>query len=258
MRSDRFTASGRVAAGLLGLVLGARAAHSAGYEDLRAASVERCRAIDPDEYQSGLLFNPDGYRSYYARSECFQRVAIQFRDAGLCGEVKRRWSLFSSSWGYSRKHCRELVAEGVAADGARLEEARELHRRGSMRLRDFRIERNGNGRDFDVLPSFSGSRGQGHLFRLEAVGAGPGGRDALLHASGYYVDPRSSLRIFLRQAEIRQQIPDFALGRPYAVRLTVLFDVGYGGSAGYWSEAFVESVFPARERTQSLEREVRF
>jgi hypothetical protein len=127
-----------------------------------------------------------------------------------------------------------------------------------MRLRDFRVERNGNGRDFDVLPSFTGSQGQGHRFRLEAVGAGPGGRDALLHASGYYVDPRNSLRIFVRQAEIRQQIPSFALGRPYAVRLTLVFDVGHGGPAGYWSDAFVESVFPARERTQFLEREVRF
>jgi hypothetical protein len=247
-----------VAAGVLGLVLGAHAALAAGYEELRVASVERCRAIDPDESQSGLLFNPDGYRSFYVRSECFQRAAVQFRDTGLCDGVNRRWSLFSSSWGISRRHCRDLVAEGAAADRARLEEARELHRRGSMRLRDFQIERNGNGRDFDLLPSFTGSRGQGHLFRLEAVGVGPGGRDALLHASGYYVDPRSSLRIFLRQAEIRQQIPDFALGRPYAARLTLVLDVGHGGPAGYWSDTFVEGIFPARERMQSLEREVRF
>ena len=247
-----------VSAGLLGLVLGARAALSTGYEELLAASVERCRAIDPDEYQSGLFFNPDGYRSYYVRSECFQRVAVEFRDADLCGEVKRRYSLLSSSWGYSRKRCRELVAEGVAADRRALEETRVRHRVGAVRLRDFRVERNGNGRDFDVVPSFTGSEGHGHRFRLEAVGAGPGGKDALLHESGYYVDGGDSLRIFLQQAEIRQQIPDFALGRPYTVRATLVFDVGYGGSPGYWSDAFVESVFPLRERTQSVEREVRF
>ncbi len=243
---------------LLGLALGAPAAWSAGYEELRAAAVESCRAIDPAEYQSGLLFNPDGHRSYYVRSECFQRTAVQFRDVALCAEVKRRYALFSSSWGYSARRCRELVAEGTAADRTHLEEIRERHRLGAVRLRDFRIERNGNGRDFDVVPSFTGRQGDGHLFRLEAVRAGPGGEDALLHASGYYVDGASELRIFLRQAEIRQQIPAFALGRAYTVRATLVLDLGHGGPAGYRSDAFVEAVFPARERSQSVEREVRF
>ena len=243
---------------LLGLVLAAPAAHAAGYEELRAAGVERCREIDPAEYQSGLFFNPDGHRSYYVRSECFQRVAVEFRDAELCREVKRRYSLFSSSWGYSRKRCRELVAEGLAADRARLGEIRERHRRDSVRILGFEIERNGNGRDFDVLPSFAGGPGHGHLLRLEAVGVGHGGEDALLHAAGYYVDGGSNLRIFVTQAEIRQQIPGFALGRPYTVRATLVFDVGFGGPPGYWSDAFVERVFPARERTRSVQREVRF
>lgn len=205
---------------LLGLALGAPAAWSAGYEELRAAAVESCRAIDPAEYRSGLLFNPDGHHSYYVRSECFQRTAVQFRDVALCAEVKRRYALFSSSWGYSARRCRELVAEGTAADRAHLEEIRERHRLGAVRLRDFRIERNGNGRD--------------------------------------YVDGASELRIFLRQAEIRQQIPDFALGRAYTVRATLVLDLGHGGPAGYRSDAFVEAVFPARERSQSVEREVRF
>src|SRR5262245_42582068 len=244
--------------GLLGLALGAPAARSAGYEELRAAAVELWRAIDPDEYQSGLLFNPDGDRSYYVRSECFQRAAVQFRDSALCAGVKRRYSLFSSSWGYSAGRCRELVAEGAAADRAALEEMRRLQRRDPVRLRGFRLERNGNGRDYDVVPSFSGSHGHGHLLRVEAVGAGTGAADALLHASGYYVDGGSELRIFLRQDEIRRQIPGFAPGRTYSVRVTLVLDVGNGGPAGYWSDAFVESVFPTRERSHFVEQEVRF
>ncbi|HMA80412.1 MAG TPA: hypothetical protein VKR81_05960, partial [Candidatus Binatia bacterium] len=36
---------------------------SASYDELRSAGVKSCQAIDPAAYQSGLLFNPDGYRS---------------------------------------------------------------------------------------------------------------------------------------------------------------------------------------------------
>jgi hypothetical protein len=258
MRSDRPTASRLARALLLGLPLAAAAASATGYAELRAGAVAQCRAIDPAESQSGLLFNPDGYRSYYVGSECFQRVAVQFRDEALCAEVKQRRSLFWSSWGTSRKRCRELVAEGAAADLAELSETKRRYAAGAVRLRELRIERNGNGRDFDALPSFQGDYGHGYVLRLEAAGAGPGGADALLHESGYYVDATSDLRIFLRQEEIRQRIPGFALGRPYAVRATLVLDVGFGGPAGYWSEAFIERVFPARERSHSLEREVRF
>jgi len=146
----------------------------------------------------------------------------------------------------------------MAADRAALDEARRRYAAGGMRLRDFRIERNGNGRDFDVLPSFQGDDAHGYRLRLEAVGAAAGGGDALLHESGYYVDAASELRIFVRQEEIRQRIPGFAPGRPYTVRATLVLDVGSGGPGGAWSEAFIERVFPLRERSQSLEREVRF
>jgi hypothetical protein len=258
MRCDRPTASRLARALLLGRPLAAAAASATGYAELRAGAVAQCRAIDPAESQSGLLFNPDGYRSYYVGSECFQRVAVQFRDEALCAEVKQRRSLFWSSWGTSRKRCRELVVEGAAADLAELGETKRRYAAGAVRLRELRIERNGNGRDFDALPSFQGDYGHGYVLRLEAAGAGPGGADALLHESGYYVDATSDLRIFLRQEEIRQRIPGFALGRPYAVRATLVLDVGFGGPAGYWSEAFIERVFPARERSHSIEREVRF
>jgi hypothetical protein len=257
LRALRRSTSCGVPAVLLALAVGAAAA-GPGYEELRAAAVAACRAIDPAEFQSGLLFNPDGHRSYYVRSECFQRAAVQFRDAALCAEVKRRWSLFSSSWGYSGRRCRELVAEGVAADLASLNALKQRWREGALHLRELRVERNGNGRDFDVVPSFAGAFAHGHVLRLELVGAGKGGADALLHDSGYWIDAGSQLWIFLRQAEIRQQVPGFALGRPYTLRATLVLGVGFGGPAGYQSDAFVERVFPERERSHSLEREVRF
>lgn len=243
---------------LFGLFLIATRVCSATYDELRAAAVKTCQAIDPAAYQSGLSFNPDGYRSYYVRSECFQKTAVQFRDETLCAQVKQRHSLFSSSWGYSGSQCRKLVAEGSAADHKTLEDIKRKYLQGAVRLRDFRVEPNGNGRDFDIIPFFTGDYGHGHTLRFEVVPSGSGKEAVLLHSSGYYVDGNSNLRIFVRQEEVRKRFPEFVLGRPYSVRATLILDVGNGGAAGRWSEAFIERNFPVRNRSQSLEREVRF
>jgi hypothetical protein len=249
-------AFGGVAA-LIGLV-DVDSAHAARYDQLRAAAVARCRAIDAAEYQTGLLFNPDGYRSYYVRSECFQTTAILFRDDALCAEVSRRVSLLFSSWGYSQARCRELVAEGVAADRTTLGEMKQRYVRVGVVLRDVRVERNGNGRDFDVIPSFAGEYGHGHVLTLEVLPPEPGQPAVVLHASGYYVDGRSRLRVFLRQDDVRQRLPGLVLDHPYPMRATLTLDVGDGGPSGYWSDAFIERVFPLRERSQSITRDVRF
>jgi hypothetical protein len=231
---------------------------SANYDELRAAAVKNCQSIDPAEYQTGLLFNPDGYRSYYVRSECFQKTAVQFRDRALCAEVKQRRSLFSSSWGYSSARCRELVAEGLAADRKNLEEIRKQFLQGAVRLRDFRVERNGNGRDFDFIPSFAGAYGHSHTLRFEVVQMNTDKESVPLHSSGYYIDGNSHLRIFVTQEDIRKRFPGFVLDRPYTVRATIILDVGNGGPSGMWSDAFIERVFPIPQRSQSVTKEVRF
>jgi hypothetical protein len=38
----------------------------------------------------------------------------------------------------------------------------------------------------------------------------------------------------------------------------MVLDIGNGGQAGQWSDAFIERVFSTRERSQSVEKEVRF
>src|SRR5437773_10887804 len=142
----RFLLSSVGSAAIVGLLFEVTSVFPASYDELRSAALKQCQAIDPAEYQSGLFFNPDGYRSYYVRSECFQRTAVQFRDEALCARVRQRRSLFSSSWGYSPGHCREIVAEGKAADRTELENVKRLYVADGVRLRAFQIERNGNGR----------------------------------------------------------------------------------------------------------------
>jgi len=241
-------------------ILIAAAASAAGpsYDSMRAAAVARCEAIDPSAYQSGLLMNPDGYRSFYVQSACFQDTAVQFRDEALCTKVRQRRSLFSSSWGYSRNRCAQLVREGVNADRVALEEIKRQYAAGGMTWVDFRVERNGNGRDFDIVPAFRGEYAHGYRLTFEIVPTDPGHAPALVHDDGYYVDRASNLRIYVRQVDIRQRLPEFALGRPYMVRATITLDVGFGGQAGYWSDAFIERIFAISERTRTMAKQVVF
>src|SRR3569833_116011 len=124
------------------------------------------------------------------------------------------------------------------------------------RLQSFQIVRNGNGRDFDILPEFTAGYPHGYTLTFEIIGV----RDqpVLLHSDGYYLDQRSNLRIFVRQSEVRASFPEFQLNQPYKVRATVSLSIGNGGMSGYWSDEFLESTFPARARSQSLTTETRF
>jgi len=220
------------------------------FANMRAAAVKECEKIDPGQYESGLLFNPDGYRTYYVRSECMQRAAVQFRDASLCDQVRRRFSLFSSSWAVSSAQCQKLVFQGILADRAELGKERQGALENPMRLLSFRIQRNGNGRDFDILPEFSSGYAHGYHLIFEIVGVRE--QPILIHSDGYYIDANSRLNIYIRQADIRARFPEFQLNHPYAVRATMIISTGMGGQSGYWSDEFIESVFPLRERTQTL------
>jgi len=226
------------------------------YNQRKSTETRRCEAINPGEAQSGLAFNPDGYKSYYVQSECFQKAAIQFRDSSLCDRVRRRWSLLWSSWGVSSGQCQKLVAQGIAADRAEIEAEKQKYFAGRPQLKSLRIVRNGNGRDFDILPEFPAGYGHGYTLTFEIIGAGD--QPVLLHSDGYYLDSNPRLNIFVRQAEIRARFPEFQLNHPYKVRATVTLSIGNGGTSGYWSDEFLESIFPARDRSQSLTIENRF
>ena len=228
------------------------------YTAQRRNEMRTCEAIDASESQSGLLFNPDGYRSYYVRSKCFQEAAVRFRDDSLCRQVKQRRSLLSSSWGYSEMRCRQLVSEGIAADRRELEATRRAYVAGGIKLRDFRVQRNGNGRDIDIIPSFVGTYAGGYTLTFDILSSGPSAPPVQIHSSGYYVDEKSNLNIYIPSAEIRSRLPGFTLDRVYDVRATLTLDVGFGGQSGYWSDAFIAEVFPARDRSHAITRRAAF
>ena len=122
--------------------------------------------------------------------------------------------------------------------------------------RDFRIERNGNGRDVDIIPVLAGTYAHGYTLTFEIIA--DTGVPRLLYTTGSYLDEKSNLNYYVPSAAIRERFPAFALNRSYAVRATVTLDVGFGGQSGYWSPAFIERVFPMRERTKSITKQVVF
>jgi len=229
------------------------------YDALRAAAVSTCQSIDADEYQSGLLFNPDGYRSYYARSMCYQKAAITFRDIQLCDLVRRRLAVFSSSWGYSKSNCRKLVSEGIAQDREAIDRMKQNYQQCHVQLDGFRIERNGNGRDIDIIPEFSGEGAHGYELRFEILREDSAAPPVLIDASGFSLKGAiDTIRIYVRTADIRRRFPGFALNQTWPVRATLVYSAGTGSYQGQWSPAFIESRFPVRERSQVLTREIRF
>jgi hypothetical protein len=238
-------------------VWAALAAAGVAYPELRSAAVGRCEAIDPRATPSGRFFNPDGYRSYYLRSLCFQEAAVAFRDPALCRRVKRRRSLFSSSWGYSRQNCEKLVDEGVRADRESIRALKRAYAQGHVRISDFRIEPNDNGRDFDMIPSFAGAGGHAYTLRFELLPTDS--PPLLLHESGYFLKgPGDSVRVSLPAAEIRARFPAFEPTERYTVRATLEYSIGAGGENGRWSDAFIETEFPADARREQLQKTLAF
>jgi hypothetical protein len=245
-------------ASIVCIIAASTAFFASDYDQRRASAIHACEAIDPGKFQTGLVFNPDGYRSFYLRSQCFQEAAVVYRDEALCAQVKRRRSLFSSSWGYSASRCRDLVRQGLDADRKELGEVRRLYLSGPLTIESFRIERNGNGRDFDIIPIFAGTYAHGYHLTFEILDPDARRPPVLMHSNGYYVNANANMRLFVRQSEIRQRLPDLVLGRVYPVRATMTLSVSAGGPSGYWSDAFIERVFPARERSRSITQNVQF
>ncbi len=246
-------------AGRVGVLLITSMSLASTYDEQLAIAARTCESVAEDDYQTGLLSNPDGYRSYYVRSVCFQKLAIKFRKKSYCSLVKRRYALFSSSWGYSENNCEKLVSEGVRADTKTLEGVRSSYEKGPVELTDFRIERNGNGRDYDIIPVFSGGYDYSYTLRFHMIFVGDESDDTLLKSSGFRLrGSEDNIRMFVRQAEIRDRLPGFVPSGTYLVRATLTLSVGNGSYYGRWSDDFVEKIFPERDRSQYIEREVNF
>lgn len=235
------------------------AALGSAYDDQLESAVAQCESVDEDAYQTGLAFNPDGYRSYYERSQCFQRLAIKFRHDLYCSLVKERSSYVFSSWGYSEDNCNKLVTQGKRADNSTLGRVKEAYNSNKVRLLEFEIEVNGNGRDYDIIPKFSAGYSHAYTLEFKILNSKNEAQDAVLDSSGFYLGRADeNIRIYVPQERILENFPLFNKGNSYLVRATLVLSVGTGYQNGMWSDKFIDRVFPAHERSQHLDQEFVF
>ncbi len=226
------------------------------YEEQRAAAVASCSSIDPDESRSGMVLNPDGLRSYYVRSKCFSDAAVTYRDAELCGEVRRRWLSPFSSWKVSSSECEKQVADGIRNDEAALTERKRAYLAGHVELAGFTVYRHGNRRDFEVVPTFGGTGRGTYLLTLTLVASG---QRHDIHNSGYSIDSgTSNIGIYLRASDISAAYPGFSPAGTYDLEATLTYAIGSGTTAGRWSDDFINRHFPTAERSEHLMRTVAF
>jgi hypothetical protein len=191
----------------------------------------------------------------FTRSACLQDAAVTFRDATVCTEVKERTSIFFSSWGYSPRRCVELVQQGEAADRRELETLRRQYDADGVAIGDFQIERNGNGRDYDIVPSFRGRLAHSYTLTFEVVS---GANTVPIYSDSTFVDDTSRLRLYLPRADLVSRFPAFRDNTSYSVRAVMTLDVGSGSPSGYWRPAVIDQLFPVSARTSSTTRTIRF
>ena len=246
----------RTLIGLLLSVTGSIAAAGNNYDSRRAADLQKCQAIGPREHRSGMVMNPDGYQSYYLRSHCLQRVAESYRDESLCEDVRERWSLFTSTWGVSEKRCRSLVSEGMEQDNRAISALKKTYADSDLIFKDFTVVKNGNGRDFDLIPQFYGDGSLAYTLNFYLLM--PDQEPMLIHSSGYNVTGKSRIRIYLPVSELRELVPTFSNRSDHLVRATLEYSTPQGHLQNRWHPDFLEQRFPRSDRTQTLEKRVDF
>lgn len=226
-------------------------------EAMLANAINQCEQIGSREYESGLIFNSDGYRSYYKRSACLQRAAVGFRERSLCSQVRRRFSLFASSWGYSRGNCQDLVDAELVKDQATLEALRQQYLSGPVRLLSITVERNGNGRDYDFIPKFADGFAHGYQMEFIVIDSG-GNRHNLLTHGSYLTGSDNNLRLYLDRPTLLARFPSFAMGVSFDFEVHLLLSLGRGGPNNWMRDTTINDFFPASERTQVFTSEVTF
>jgi len=169
-------------------------------------------AIPPRKAVSWLLFNPTGMQTYYERSRCLQETAVRLRAPALCNGVRERKSWFLDGSAYSPLACRAAVREQEQQDAA---SAKTL--RAPQALRRVWIERNGNGRDFDVHLLTSGGAGGGLHLRLSLLDAG--GVEHILRDGAQPMDDQpGELNLLLPAADLRRAWRESSHAGPIRLR----------------------------------------
>ena len=216
-----------------------------------SAAQLRCEAVPALEAHSGLLFNPKGYRSYYGRSACYQRLAVDFRQPEFCKKVWRRFSIFSSSWGYSEDNCLKLFDQAVVDDAESIAIIRAAYRRGPVRLTAAVLRNNGNRRDFDLLPTFSAGFSSSYLLTFYIVNKQ--GDKVQIAEQGFYLgEAEPEISLYIKQNDIIGRLDGFDEQQEYEMLFDLRLMLPLGRAGAVWPPQWVDSFWPESEWVQHL------
>jgi hypothetical protein len=171
-----------------------------------------CMAIPPRKAASWLLFNPTGMQTYYALARCLQEAAVQLRAPALCSGVRERKAWFLDGSAYSPSACLAAVRHRKQRDASA---AKNLH--APQALQRVWIERNDNGRDFDVHLLTSGGAGGGLHLRLSLLDA-VGIEHVLRDGTQPMDDKPGELNLLLPAADLRRAWRESSHAGPIRLR----------------------------------------
>jgi len=226
---------------------------SAGYQEQLERALSNCEKTPAFKSRSGLFFNPQGYQAYWERSACYQKLAIKFRQSSYCKKVFQRYTIFSSSSGYSRQNCKQQVAEEREKDEAYLLSLKNKFARGPAILVDLDIIKNGNSKDYDVIPLFTSGYKSSYEMTFSLIDQ---------HATRYDIDKTSfvlgeekpKIRWFIPRKIFDDAMPGFDDTDQYIVESWLTASVPVGRANVTWDPRWVESVWPRKERSMLFSR----
>lgn len=95
---------------------------------------EICESISSKAYETVLIGNSKNYQTFYFRSECYQKMAIQNRDEILCDKVEERKSIFFDGSAISQQACLEAVKKKMNQDFTERVRPETIHRIQSVNI----------------------------------------------------------------------------------------------------------------------------
>lgn len=171
------------------------------FEQRRDRRMEACIDIPEDEYSTGLLFNPPGYKTFFHRAECLQKLAIDEHDPELCRHVHERKSWLFDGSAISPDACRVRVSEELEDDQKNLEQFLQVD---PYRITSIVLRKNGNGKDYDLLLDTEGLYSGSYVFSLSARSRS---KTVVLLDTSYRLGPKTgTLHLFLRAADLERKL----------------------------------------------------
>ncbi len=138
-------------------------------------------------------------------------------------------------------------------DTAELRALKVAYNTGPVRLVDVQLQKNGNGRDIDVVPQFSAGYAGAYTLTLYLVDETKK-KFQITSTSFYLGDGKPDIMWYIPRETIMAAMPNFDETSEYNIVINMVFSVPLGRVNGLWPEAWPEQIWPAKQRSEQFIR----